>query len=174
MYLPVGACSFDRLRKKRGGVGEVEITLLVFTSFPLQYRCILFGRLFDLFLWRRISLIMGENHYVVLLNIWAFNVCAHFWKIAGFAKLNQYILAFVFSVPKLNLVSDRLRIFLHGPTLFISSSRSSLCSIAPPEVPPTSWLPYSTDCDFHDFAFVFVFHDKYQSYKYEKHSREIC
>ena len=42
---------------------------------------------------------------------------------------------------------------------------------------PTRWLPYSTDSFFHDFSFVFVSHDKYQSYKYEeeeKHSREIC
>ena len=37
-------------------------------------------------------------------------------------------------------------------------------------------VSYSTDSDFYDFVFVFVsvFHDKYQSYKYEKHSREIC
>ena len=37
-------------------------------------------------------------------------------------------------------------------------------------------MSYSTDSDFYDFVFVFVsvFHDKYQSYKYEKHSREIC
>ena len=40
-------------------------------------------------------------------------------------------------------------------------------------------FPYSTDSYLHPLVFVFVklsvvFHDKYQSYKYEKYSREIC
>ena len=41
-----------------------------------------------------------------------------------------------------------------------------------------SWLPNKTDAYFPDFVFVMtnikVTNDKYQSYKYEKHSREIC
>ena len=40
----------------------------------------------------------------------------------------------------------------------------------------TSWLPSSTETYFHDFVFVYrlMFHNKYQSCKYENHSREIC
>ena len=38
---------------------------------------------------------------------------------------------------------------------------------------PILLLPFSTDSYFHPLVFVFV-HDRYQSYKYEKYSREIC